>query len=77
MNKIINFWYSKDEEMIKQYKYLIMLGLNSSELKELVVKDKRVEEYMKVLDKVTVSIGINDWIDEKKNQRMIRNNIKK
>ncbi len=77
MDKIINFWYSKDEEMIKKYKYLIMLGLSSLELRELAREDKRVAEYMKVLDKVTVSIGINDWIDEETDQRMIRNTIKK
>ena len=77
MDKIINFWYARNEEMIKRYKYLIMLGLNSIELEELARKDKRVAEYMKTLDKVTVSIGINDWIDEETDQRMIRNTIKK
>lgn len=77
MDKINNFWYSKDEKMIKEYKYLIMLGLNSRELKGLAGNDKRVAEYMKTLDRVTVSIGINDLIDEETDQRMIRNTIKK
>ena len=77
MDKIMEFWYSKNERMIKKYKYLIMLGLNSLELEELASEDKRVEEYMKTLDSVTVSIGINDWIDEETDQRFIRNTIER
>ena len=77
MDKIMEFWYSKDEEKIKEYKYLIMLGLTSKELDELVGEDKKVEKYKKKYDEVTVSIGINDWIDEETDQRMIRNTIAK
>ncbi len=77
MDKIMDFWYSKNARMIKKYKYLIMLGLNSLELEELSSEDKRVEEYMKTLDSVTVSIGINDWIDEETDQRFIRNTIER
>ena len=77
MDKIMEFWYSKDEEKIKRYKYLIMLGLTSKELDELVGDDKRVEDYKKKYDEVTITIGINDWIDEETDQRMIRNTIAK
>ncbi len=77
MDKIMEFWYSKDEKMIDKYKYLIMLGLDSQELKELASRDKRVERYKMKLDEVTVSIGINDWIDEETDERMIRNTIRK
>lgn len=75
MDKIMEFWYSKDEEQIERYKYLIMLDLKSEDLEELSGMDERVEKYKMELESVNVSIGINDWISEEQDQEMIRNSL--
>ncbi len=75
MDKIMEFWYSKDEEQIERYKYLIMLELKSVDLEELSGMDERVEKYKMELESVNVSIGINDWISEEQDQEMIRNSL--
>ncbi len=75
MDKIMEFWYAKDEEQIDKYKYLIMLDLKPDDLQKLSKKDKKVGKYKMELECVNVTIGINDWISEEKDREMIRNSL--
>ena len=52
MDKIMKFWYDKNEEKIEEYKHLIMLDLSKEELKKLAKKDREVEKYMKEVERV-------------------------
>lgn len=75
MDKIMEFWYSKDEELIKKYKFLIMLNLGQRDLDKLAKNDKKVGKYKMELESVNVSIGINDWISEEQDKEFIKNTL--
>lgn len=75
MDKIMEFWYSKDEENINKYKYLIMLDLDSKELDKLSLTDKKVGRYKMELECVNVTIGVNDIISKEKDREMIENSL--
>ena len=52
MDKIMKFWYDKDEENIEKYKYLIMLNLEQEELHELSKRDEKVKKYMEEVERI-------------------------
>lgn len=45
MDKVVEFWYDRNEEQIQKYQYLIMLDLPEEELRKLGRRDKVVEEF--------------------------------
>lgn len=51
MEKLIGYWRDKNAEKISEYKYIIMLGLDWEELKELYsyTKDDLIKKYIKEL----------------------------
>lgn len=53
LDKIVKYWYEKNEEKIEEYKYIIMLGLDLDELDKLYAytKDKLIKKYRKELEK--------------------------
>ncbi len=71
MDRIMKFWYAKDEEKIKKYKYLIMLNLKPKELKELIkiTNDRKVEKYM--INIIGVSTGEEYMTEEEDRQKWI------
>ena len=55
MDRIKEFWYTKDIENIKKYKYLIMLDLNREELEELnkiIEGDEVIMEYTNMVTRL-------------------------
>ena len=67
LDKIVKYWYEKNEEKIEEYKYIIMLGLDLEELDKLYTytQDKRIKKYRKELRKAN------------KNQKLIKKIRKK
>ena len=47
MDKIIGYWYNKNEKKVSEYKHLIMLDLECGEVEKLSKGDVFVEEYKK------------------------------
>ena len=45
MDRIMDFWYSKNEKEIEKYKYLIMLDLGLEDLEKLSKDDRVVEKF--------------------------------
>ena len=52
MDKIKEIWYSKVEEEIDKYKYLLMLDLPREELEKLRKRDEIVESYAKKVNRL-------------------------
>lgn len=69
MDKIMEFWYSKEEEKIKEYKYLIMLDLNLQELGSISKGDRLVEKYMENLERLNVSPDFHVYMTEEEGRR--------
>ncbi len=51
MDKVLNYWYAKDEVNIQKFKYLIMLDLNEDDLAKLS-NDRKVMKFMNEVKKV-------------------------
>ena len=51
MDKVLNYWYAKDEVNIQKFKYLIMLDLNEDDLAKLS-NDRKVIKFMNEVKKV-------------------------
>ena len=73
MNKLMKFWYDKNEEIIAKYKHLIMLDLPKEELKELSKKDREVEKYMKEIERVNQDPRFREYMSKEEDQKKIYN----
>ena len=73
MDKIMEFWYSKDEKKIEEYKYLIMLDLQKEELEKLAREDKGVRLFMEELERVNEDPEFRIYITEEEDKEFIRN----
>ena len=51
MDKVLNYWYAKDEVNIQKFKYLIMLDLKEEDLAKLS-NDRKVMKFMNEVKKV-------------------------
>ena len=73
MDKIMEYWYTKDEEKIKEYLYLILLDLEKEELEEVSKKSPEVKKYMKDLEKVNEDPRFREFMTKEEDERKIRN----
>ncbi len=73
MDKIMDFWYAKDEEKIKEYKYFIMLDLDKEDLSILSKKDKLVNKYMSNLEELNEDPEFREYMTVEEDQRKIYN----
>ena len=69
----MEFWYSKDEKKIEEYKYLIMLDLQKEELEKLAREDKGVRLFMEELERVNEDPEFRIYITEEEDKEFIRN----
>ena len=69
-------WYSKDNEKIEDYKYLIMQDLNLEDLRKLSKKDKVVYKYMSELERVNEDPKFREYMSAEEDNRKIENSIK-
>lgn len=73
MDKIMEFWYSKDEKEIEKYKYFIMLDLEPEDLKILSKKDKLVEEYKMDVEIINRDVRFREYMSEEEDRRKCYN----
>ena len=73
MDKLMEFWYDKNEEKIEEYKHLIMLDLSKEELKELAKRDREVEKYMKEVEKINQDPRFREYMTKEEDQKKIYN----
>ncbi len=76
MDRITDFWYSKNKEKIEEYKYLIMLGLDRISLNEIAKGDKYMEEYTKKVEELNDRDAFTSWITPEEDVEMILNTEK-
>lgn len=73
MDKIKEFWYSKDKEKIEEYKYLIMMDLNLKELELLSKEDKLVNKYMSNLEELNEDPMFREYMTKEEDARKCYN----
>lgn len=73
MDRIKEFWYSKKEEEIEKYKYLIMLDLEREELEKLRKRDKVVEEFAKDVTKLNENFQFINPISKERQKEILAN----
>jgi predicted transposase/invertase (TIGR01784 family) len=73
MKYYMDLWYNKNEKGIEDNKYIIMMGLEEKELKQLSREDKVVGEYMEELKKVNANPRFIEYMSEEEDERKIRN----
>lgn len=73
MDKIMEFWYSKNEKEIEKYKYLIMLDLGLEDLEKLSKKDKVVEEHKMDVEIINRDVRFREYMIEEENKRKCYN----
>ena len=73
MDKVMEYWYTKDEKKIKEYLYLILLDLEKEELEEVAKESLEVEKYMKDLEKVNEDPRFREFMTKEEDERKIRN----
>jgi predicted transposase/invertase (TIGR01784 family) len=73
MKYYMDLWYNKNKKGIEDNKYIIMMGLEEKELKQLSREDKVVGEYMEELKKVNANPKFIEYMSEEEDERKIRN----
>ena len=76
MDKITNFWYFKDEEKIKKYKYLIMLSLEKEELEKLCSKfegDEFIIKFKEKCEKINSDEKCTSFLTPEEDEIFLRN----
>ena len=76
MDKIYNFWYYKNEEKIKKYKYLIMQNLEQEELEKLSKKfggDEFIMKYKEKCNKLNDDDYFASFLSYEEDQKFLRN----
>ena len=68
----MKFWYSKDEKMINEYKYLIMLDLEPNDLKHLS-NDRLVGKFMSDLEKLNKNPKFREYMSKEEDTRKCHN----
>ena len=68
----MKFWYSKDEKMINEYKYLIMLDLEPNDLKHLS-NDRLVGKFMSDLEKLNEDPKFREYMSKEEDTRKCHN----
>ena len=76
MDKIKEYWYTKEEEKIEKYKHLIMLDLNKEELKSISKGDKFMEEYERKINRLNEDETFQSAMTKEEDQRLILNTEK-
>lgn len=77
MDRIIDYWYNKNTKKIEEWKYLIMLGLETKEeLEELVKGDAFMEEYAKDVTELNEREEFTSWLTPEEDAQMILNTEK-
>ena len=77
MDKIMKYWYNKNELKVNEYKHLMMLDLESNELKKLSKGDDFVEEFEEKITKLNEAETFQSAMTYEEDQKLILNTEKK
>ena len=77
MEKYKEIWYSKNEKEINDSKYLIMLDLETEDLKKLSKKDKEIKRYMEEIKRVNEDSEFYEYMSAEEDARKIQNSLRK
>ena len=77
MEKYKEIWYSKNEKEINDSKYLIMLDLETEDLKKLSKKDKEIKRYMEEIKRVNEDPEFYEYMSAEEDARKIQNSLRK
>ena len=72
MDKIMKFWYDRDEKKIDEFKHLIMLDLKLEDLRFLS-KDKVIKKFMEKIKKVNDDPKFQAYMTYEEDQEKIKN----
>ena len=73
MDKVLKFWYSKDENKIEEFKYLIMLGLDKNELLLFSKSKECVKKYMEDIIELNKDPRFIEYMTREEDQRKCYN----
>ena len=72
MDKVLNYWYAKDEVNIQKFKYLIMLDLNEKDLAKLA-SDGKVRKFMNEVKKVNENPDFFNYMTKEEDEEKCHN----
>ena len=72
MDKVLNYWYAKDEVNIQKFKYLIMLDLNEEDLAKLS-NDRKVMKFMNEVKKVNEDPEFFSYMTKEEDEKKCHN----
>ena len=72
MDKVLNYWYAKDEVNIQKFKYLIMLDLDEKDLAELA-SDGKVRKFMNEVKKVNENPDFFNYMTKEEDEEKCHN----
>ena len=72
MDKVLNYWYAKDEVNIQKFKYLIMLDLNEEDLAKLS-NDRKVIKFMNEVKKVNENPEFFSYMTKEEDEKKCHN----
>lgn len=76
MDEYLRMWYDKkNEKLIEENKYLIMMGLERQELEKLSTKNGKVMKYMEELDRLNRNPEFWEYMSHEEDERKIRNSL--
>jgi len=73
----MQFWYDLNEKKINEYKHLIMLDLESSDLKKISKWDEFMEEFESKLTNLNEDETFQSAMTYEEDQKLILNTTKK
>ena len=76
MDRIMEYWYNKEKEKIEEYKHLVMLDLETTELDKLSMGDDFVKEFNEKLTKLNEDETFQSAMTYEEDQRLILNTEK-
>ena len=77
MDKIMNYWYNLDNKKVNEYKHLIMLDLDKTNLKKISKGDDFVEEFEKKVTDLNEQETFKSAMTYEENQKLIQNTEKR
>ena len=77
MDKIMNYWYNLDNKKVNEYKHLIMLDLDKTNLKKISKGDDFVEEFEKKVTDLNEQETFKSAMTYEEDQKLIQNTEKR
>ena len=73
IDRLLEFWYDKNEKKIKEYQYIIMLGLGPEEIEKMysITKDRLVKKYMEEVKRVNEDPRFREYMTKEEDQKKI------